>query len=107
MSIESIPLGCRGCPNILPYITDVQRLENRVVTPQIREKLLTWGFSEQEIDQTDAEVQFELPHSRAALADAAKRTVGCAGLLLINLDPESQSSEGIEALCMSRVDIEH
>jgi hypothetical protein len=101
MSIESIPVGCRGCPNILPYIEDMQRLENRVATPQVREKLLKWGFSDQEIDRSDAEVQFELHHSRDALEEAAKRTVGCAGLLLVDFDPKSQSSEGIEGLCMS------
>ena len=101
MSIESIPLGCRGCDNILPYIQDVQRLESRQITPEVRQKLSKWNFTNEEIDQADADNAFELQQSQNALNEAAVRTVGCVGIQLFVVDPEMQSSEGIEAICMS------
>jgi hypothetical protein len=99
--IEGVPIRCAGCAFISPYLDDIQRLQNRQVTPEIRARLMEWGFSRQDIDATANEKRAELEQSRRALSKIAVRTVDCPGARLITLDPEKQSNEGVEIICMS------
>lgn len=102
MSIENIPIGCRGCDHILPYIQDVERLEAKQITPEIREKLIDERCIEPEtVDWFAAENEFDLEQSRKALDEASVRTIGCTGLRIIQINPKIQSSAGSVLICQS------
>ncbi len=102
MNIENVPLRCRTCPNLLPYIRDVQYPESMQITDEMRKRLIAeYGFSEEVVDRADAENRFDLEESRRTLDEAIFRTVGCAGVKIVVVDPSMQSSEGQRLDCQS------
>ena len=102
MDMGNIPIGCRGCDHILPYIQDIERLEAQQITPEIREKLIDErGIEPETVDWFAAENEFDLEQSRKALDEASVRTIGCAGLRSIQINPEVQSGAGSVLICQS------
>jgi len=102
MNIENIPYGCRTCPNMLPYILDVQYPESKQIDEDMRRRLIEeYGYLPEDIDKADAENQLDLEQSRRTLSEAAFRTIGCAGVKIVVVGPELQSSAGLTLVCQS------
>jgi hypothetical protein len=102
MNIEEVPLGCRACPNIFPYIRDVLYPEAVQIDDDIRRNLIEqFGYSSGDVDRFAAENQLDLEQSKRALSEAAFRTIGCAGVKIVVVDPAKQSSKGQELICQS------
>lgn len=102
MDKKDIPERCKSCEFILPYIEDIQRLETRQITPELRARIIEEkGLSPEDVDILDAENQLDLQESRKALSEVAIRTIGCAGVRSVVVDPAMQSSEGIILVCQS------
>ena len=102
MNIENVPYGCRTCPNMLPYILDVQYPESKQIDNEMRRRLIEeYGYSPEDIDTVEAENQLDLEQSRRTLSEAAFRTIGCTGVKIVVVDQEMQSSAGLELVCQS------
>ena len=102
MESPSIPYRCQRCPYIEPYLLDIQNLESKEITPEVRRKLIVeQGYSPEDVDRTDADNRLDQAESRKALADIAFLTLDCLGTRIINLDPSAQSSESQVIVCQS------
>lgn len=78
MNIRDISEGCKGCPNIEPYVHDIRRIEQKLAGIAVFEKQPDI-YPPEAVAITKAEYEMDMRESENALADASVRTIGCPG----------------------------